>query len=204
MAKITFIDATGQSRSVEAQVGATVMETALRNSVPGIEAECGGACACATCHVYVAPEWTEATGKASQMEEDMLDFAFEVRPNSRLSCQIKVTEALDGLIRTGGSCRVNVNVEPGFAPGDKVMAININTRTHTRLPTYVRGKRGIVIRDHGAFVFPDTNAQLKGEKPQHVYSVMFEAGELWGDAEFPGDKVLIDMFEDYLRPANGK
>ena len=67
------------------------METALRNSVPGIEAECGGACACATCHVYVAPEWTEATGKASQMEEDMLDFAFEVRPNSRLSCQIKVT-----------------------------------------------------------------------------------------------------------------
>ena len=83
MAKITFIDATGQSRSVEAQLGATVMETALRNSVPGIEAECGGACACATCHVYVAPEWTEATGKASQMEEDMLDFAFEVRPNSR-------------------------------------------------------------------------------------------------------------------------
>jgi Nitrile hydratase beta subunit len=114
------------------------------------------------------------------------------------------TDALDGLIRTGGSARVNVNVEPGFAPGDEVMAININPRTHTRLPTYVRGKRGIVMRDHGAFVFPDTNAQLKGEKPQHVYSVMFEAGELWGDAEFPGDKVLIDMFEDYLRPANGK
>ena len=80
MTKITFIDASGQSRTVEAQVGSTVMETALRNSIPGIEAECGGACACATCHVYVAPEWTEATGKASQMEEDMLDFAFEVRP----------------------------------------------------------------------------------------------------------------------------
>jgi 2Fe-2S ferredoxin len=100
MAKLTFIDASGQSRSVEAQVGATVMETALRNSIPGIEAECGGACACATCHVYVAPEWTEKTGKASQMEEDMLDFAFEVRPNSRLSCQIKVSEALDGLTVT--------------------------------------------------------------------------------------------------------
>jgi 2Fe-2S ferredoxin len=100
MPKLTFIDASGQSRSVEAQVGSTVMETALRNSVPGIEAECGGACACATCHVYVAPEWTEATGKASQMEEDMLDFAFEVRPNSRLSCQIKVSEALDGLVVT--------------------------------------------------------------------------------------------------------
>jgi ferredoxin, 2Fe-2S len=100
MPKITFVDASGESRSVEAQVGSTVMETALRNSVPGIEAECGGACACATCHVYVAKEWKEATGKASQMEEDMLDFAFEVRPNSRLSCQIKVTEALDGLTVT--------------------------------------------------------------------------------------------------------
>ena len=83
MTKVTYIDASGQSRTVDAQVGSTVMETALRNSIPGIEAECGGACACATCHVYVAPEWTEATGKASQMEEDMLDFAFEVRPNSR-------------------------------------------------------------------------------------------------------------------------
>jgi 2Fe-2S ferredoxin len=100
MAKITYIDAAGQARSVEAEVGATVMETALRNSIPGIEAECGGACACATCHVYVSEEWVEATGKASQMEEDMLDFAFEVRPNSRLSCQIKVSEKLDGLTVT--------------------------------------------------------------------------------------------------------
>ena len=100
MTKVTFIDAAGQSRTVEAQIGSTVMETALRNSVPGIEAECGGACACATCHVYVAPEWTEAAGGPSQMEEDMLDFAFEVRPSSRLSCQIKVSEALDGLVVT--------------------------------------------------------------------------------------------------------
>src|SRR5712664_3687537 len=100
MAKIHFVDHSGEKRTIEVENGATVMEAALRNSVPGIEAECGGACACATCHVYVAPEWTEATGKASQMEEDMLDFAFEVRPNSRLSCQIKVTEALDGLIVT--------------------------------------------------------------------------------------------------------
>src|ERR1700743_723793 len=97
MAKITFIDASGQSRTVEAQEGSTVMETALRNSVPGIEAECGGACACGTCHVYVAPEWGEIVGKPSQVEEDMLDFAFEVRLASRLSCQIKVTPALDGL-----------------------------------------------------------------------------------------------------------
>ena len=100
MTKVTFIDASGVSRQVEAQIGSTVMETALRNSVPGIEAECGGACACATCHVYVSADWTEIVGKPSQMEEDMLDFAFEVRPNSRLSCQIKVTEALDGLTVT--------------------------------------------------------------------------------------------------------
>ncbi len=100
MTKVTFIDASGASRAVEAQDGSTLMETALRNSVPGIEAECGGACACATCHVYVAPEWTEAVGSASPMEEDMLDFAADVRPNSRLSCQIRISEALDGLVVT--------------------------------------------------------------------------------------------------------
>ncbi|MGA2794111.1 MAG: 2Fe-2S iron-sulfur cluster-binding protein [Roseiarcus sp.] len=98
MIHVTYIDSKGTSRTVEAQEGSTVMETALRNSVPEIEAECGGACACATCHVYVAPEWTEIVGKPSQMEEDMLDFAFEVRPSSRLSCQIKVAPALDGLV----------------------------------------------------------------------------------------------------------
>jgi ferredoxin, 2Fe-2S len=100
MIRITYNDSEGNSRTVEAQQGSTVMETALREGVPGIEAECGGACACATCHVYVAPEWTEIVGKPEQMEEDMLDFAFEVRPNSRLSCQIKVTPTLDGLVVT--------------------------------------------------------------------------------------------------------
>jgi 2Fe-2S ferredoxin len=73
------------------------METAIKNGVPGIEAECGGACACSTCHVYVDEAWRAATGEPAPMEEDMLDFAFDVRPNSRLSCQIKVTDALDGL-----------------------------------------------------------------------------------------------------------
>ena len=100
MIHVTFTDSQGTSRTVEAQEGSTVMETALRQSVPGIEAECGGACACATCHVYVAPEWTEIVGKPSQMEEDMLDFAADVRPTSRLSCQIKVTAALDGVVVT--------------------------------------------------------------------------------------------------------
>ncbi len=97
MTKITFIDAAGQARTVDAEDGSTVMETALKNAVPGIEAECGGACACATCHVYVDESWVERLGKAEQMEEDMLDFAFDVRPTSRLSCQIKVRPELDGL-----------------------------------------------------------------------------------------------------------
>ena len=96
--KITFIDNDGTAHTVEAEIGATVMETALKNGVVGIVAECGGACACATCHVYVDEAWREKTGQPEQMEEDMLDFAFDIRPSSRLSCQIKVTAALDGLV----------------------------------------------------------------------------------------------------------
>lgn len=98
MAKITFIGADGTRYEIEAENGSTVMENAVRNGVPGIEAECGGACACATCHVYVAEEWQPVTGGAEPMEEDMLDFAYDVRPGSRLSCQIRVTDALDGLV----------------------------------------------------------------------------------------------------------
>jgi 2Fe-2S ferredoxin len=101
MVKITFIDNAGTTRTVEGDVGATVMETAIKHGVPGIEAECGGACACSTCHVYIEEAWREKVGEPTPMEEDMLDFAFEVRPNSRLSCQIKVREELDGLaVRT--------------------------------------------------------------------------------------------------------
>ena len=97
MVKITFIDTAGTARTVEAEVGSTVMETAIKNGVPGIEAECGGACACSTCHVYIDDAWREKVGEPSPMEEDMLDFAYEVKPSSRLSCQIKVSEELDGL-----------------------------------------------------------------------------------------------------------
>jgi len=98
MPKITFIEHNGTEHVVDAEVGMTVMEAAIKNMVPGIEAECGGACACATCHVYVEEAWREKTGQPQEMEEDMLDFAFDVRPNSRLSCQIKVTEDMDGLV----------------------------------------------------------------------------------------------------------
>lgn len=100
MPKITYNDSSGAGRTVDAELGSTVMETAIRNNIPGIEAECGGACACATCHVYVDEAWREKVGGPSPMEEDMLDFGYDVRPNSRLSCQIKVTEDLDGLVVT--------------------------------------------------------------------------------------------------------
>jgi 2Fe-2S ferredoxin len=98
MPKITFIEANGAEYVTEAENGTTVMETAIMNGVPGIIAECGGACTCATCHAYVDPDWVDVVGPPSMMEEDMLDFAYEVKPNSRLSCQIKVRDALDGLI----------------------------------------------------------------------------------------------------------
>ncbi len=97
MTKIIYRDHAGKERTVDAENGSTVMETALRNSIPGIDAECGGACACATCHVYVDEAWVAKLPKPEQTEEDMLDFANDVQPTSRLSCQIKVTSALEGL-----------------------------------------------------------------------------------------------------------
>ena len=98
MAKITFVTFDGARIEANAENGSTVMENAIRNAVPGIDAECGGACACATCHVYVDEDWTSTTGEPEAMEEDMLDFAYDVRPNSRLSCQIRVSDDLDGLV----------------------------------------------------------------------------------------------------------
>lgn len=98
MTKITYIAFDGTRFDVDAANGSTVMENAIRNSIPGIEAECGGACACATCHVYVDDAWSSVVGTPEAMEEDMLDFAFDVRPTSRLSCQMRVRDELDGLV----------------------------------------------------------------------------------------------------------
>ena len=97
MVKITYIEHDGTEHEVEAEVGLTVMETAVKNGVPGIDADCGGACACATCHVYVDEAFRAITGEPSPMEESMLDFASERKENSRLSCQIGITDRLDGL-----------------------------------------------------------------------------------------------------------
>ncbi len=98
MVKITYIEHDGTPHEIEAEEGQSVMEAAIQNMVPGIDADCGGACACATCHVYVEAAWQEKTGKSESMEESMLDFAQEKQENSRLSCQIKVTKELDGLV----------------------------------------------------------------------------------------------------------
>jgi 2Fe-2S ferredoxin len=98
MPKLTIVAFDGTRHDLEASSGSTVMENAIRNSIPGIVAECGGACACATCHVYVDDSFVDKAGKPDPMEEDMLDFAYDVRPTSRLSCQIRMSDALDGLI----------------------------------------------------------------------------------------------------------
>ena len=98
MAKITYIEFNGTEHVVDVKPGLSVMEGAVKNNIPGIDADCGGACACATCHVYVDEAWRDKVGAPTPMEEDMLDFGFDLRANSRLSCQIKVTPALDGLV----------------------------------------------------------------------------------------------------------
>ena len=98
MATLSYVDHAGTERKVEAKNGETVMEAAIKNSIPGIDADCGGACACATCHVYVDPAFMSLVGKPEDMEQSMLDFAENVRTTSRLSCQIALTDELDGLI----------------------------------------------------------------------------------------------------------
>src|ERR1043165_7002389 len=98
MPKITYIEHSGKEHVVDAPVGQTVMEAAVKHAVPGIDADCGGACACATCHVYLDEAWRDKTGDPSGVEQSVLDFPNDVDPTSRLSCQIKVSDALDGLV----------------------------------------------------------------------------------------------------------
>ena len=98
MAKITYVEFGGTEHTVDVASGLTVMEGARDNNIPGIEADCGGACACSTCHVYVDAAWADKLPAKEAMEEDMLDFAWEPNDTSRLTCQLKVTDALDGLV----------------------------------------------------------------------------------------------------------
>jgi 2Fe-2S ferredoxin len=100
MTRVTYIEPDGTVREVDAAPGTTLMEAALDNNVEGIIAECGGACSCATCHVYVAPEWLERLSPPDGQEDGMLDCVIERRPNSRLSCQIQLNDDLDGITVT--------------------------------------------------------------------------------------------------------
>ncbi len=105
------------------------------------------------------------------------------------------------MLRSGVLASRNVSVPPRFKVGQHVRARNLHPTGHTRLPRYARGKLGTIERDHGVYVFPDTNAHAFGEKPQHVYSVRFAARELWGEQASPRDAVNVDLWDDYLEPA---
>ena len=106
-----------------------------------------------------------------------------------------------GLLKTGASARLDAEVKPRFRAGDSVAVRNIHPATHTRLPRYIRGKKGTVERDYGVFCFNDTNAHGQGHKPQHVYSVRFTLRDLWGDQASARDSLYLDLFDDYLEPA---
>lgn len=98
MPRVTFVDPAGAEHNVEGENGQSLMQVAKNNDIDGIVAECGGSCACATCHVYVGEAWRDVVGGPSADESDMLDFAYERRPESRLSCQIRLRPELDGLV----------------------------------------------------------------------------------------------------------
>ena len=100
MPKITYTDSQGNSKTIDVEKGLTVMEGAIQNNIPGIDADCGGSMACATCHVYVEEKWLDKLPKAEDAEVDMIDMAYEPKKNSRLSCQIIVSDELEGLIIT--------------------------------------------------------------------------------------------------------
>jgi nitrile hydratase len=110
-------------------------------------------------------------------------------------------DKVPSLLRSGAGARRDVPGPARYQVGQRVRARNINPTGHTRLPRYARGKTGVIDRDHGCYVFPDTNAHFLGENPQHVYSVRFSARELWGDQASPRDAVYVDMWDDYLEPA---
>ena len=110
-------------------------------------------------------------------------------------------ELANALVRRGNTTRRDVAVPAKFKVGDKVRARVMSPWGHTRIPRYVRGHLGIIDRDHGVFVFPDTNARLEGEKPQHVYSVRFKARDIWGPEAAEGDSIFVDLWDDYLDPA---
>jgi len=132
--------------------------------------------------------------------------AAEVRSGKPARGSKKVTPALTAdkvplLVAKGAPASRNTPAAPKFRIGQRIRTRNINPAGHTRLPRYARGKFGTIERDHGVFVFPDTNAHFAGENPQHVYSVRFDARELWGAQASPQDAVYVNLWDDHLEPA---
>ena len=110
-------------------------------------------------------------------------------------------ELVRRLYKSAGAVRLKLDIAPRFKPGDHVVARNINPLGHTRLPRYIRNKRGFVERDHGVFHFPDTRVAGQGDQPQHIYSVRFSARELWGNEASAKDSLMIALWDDYMDPA---
>ena len=115
---------------------------------------------------------------------------------------LKANRVSESLRRGNSTQRAETEIEAPFKPGDSVIASNLNPIGHTRVPRYIRGRCGIIDRDHGIFVFPDTNAASGTEKPQHVYSVRFSARELWGNDAPATDFIYVDLWDDYLSLAD--
>jgi nitrile hydratase subunit beta len=122
-------------------------------------------------------------------------------PGSAKAAPALIASAVPDMLAKGKPASREVPVEARFAVGERVRARNVHPTGHTRLPRYARGKVGTIERDHGVFVYPDTNAHSLGEKPQHLYSVRFAARELWGEQASERDAVYIDMWDDYLECA---
>ena len=115
--------------------------------------------------------------------------------------KVSKSEIWDAVL-TGGQARAHTDAVPRFKAGDPVVVRNINPIGHTRLPRFVRGRSGVVQGQRGSFVFPDTRAHGLGDKPQHVYSVRFAARDLWGEQAAAQDSVYLDLWDDYVVPAN--
>ncbi len=138
--------------------------------------------------------------EAGHVTEDELASGRAAPGTEKRTPRLRPEDALRA-IRGGAHGRSPAEAAPKFRPGDGVVARNPNPAGHTRLPRYARGRNGVVQRDHGVFVFADSNARGEGERPQHVYSVRFAARELWGPAAPAGDSIHLDLWDDHLDPA---
>lgn len=110
-------------------------------------------------------------------------------------------EDVKKVLQQSKGARVDVEMPPKFSPGDRVLTRNINIPGHTRLPRYARGRYGVIDRHHGVFVFPDSHAENGDKNPQNLYSVCFSARELWGENASESDKIYLDLWDEYLKPA---